>query len=331
MCSAIWDSASSASTGGARPPSGPRYFRIPLRIPFRGVTFREGALLHGPEGWGEFSPFPGYGPHLLARWLAAAREATTRPWPPPVRNRIPVNAIIPAVGPEQAHALAAASGCRTAKVKVGDEGDEARVEAVRDALGPTGRIRLDANAVWDVDRAVAAIRILVRYGLEYVEQPVPTVAEMARLRRLVDVPIAADESVRLADDPAAVDLAGAADIVVLKVQPLGGVWAALEVAEALGLPAVVSSAVETSIGIAAGVALAACLPDLPYDCGLGTVPLLAADVVAHPLVPVEGFLDVRRPAPDPAALGPFEIAGPDASAVRGHLDLAAAASAVRGE
>jgi O-succinylbenzoate synthase len=257
-------------------------------------------------------------------------EAASRPWPPPVRDRIPVNAIIPAVGPEQAHALAAASGCRTAKVKVGDEGDEARVEAVRDALGPHGRIRIDVNGAWEVDRAAAAIRVLARYGLEYVEQPVSTVEGMARLRRLVDVPLAADESVRLAPDPLAVDLRGAADLVVLKVQPLGGVWPALAVGEALGLPCVVSSAVETSVGLAAGVALAACLPELPYDCGLGTAPLLAGDVVPDPLVPVEGHLAVRRPRPDPAGLARFALVGAAAAEVLARLEAAASAGPAPG-
>lgn len=257
-------------------------------------------------------------------------EAATRPWPPPLRDRIPVNAIIPAVGPEQAHALAAASGCRTAKVKVGDAGDEARVEAVRDALGPHGRIRIDVNGAWEVDRAVAAIRVLARYGLEYVEQPVPTVEGMARLRRLVDVPLAADESVRLAPDPLALDLRGAADLVVLKVQPLGGVWPALAVGEALGLPCVVSSAVETSVGLAAGVALAACLPQLPYDCGLGTAPLLAGDVVPDPLVPVEGHLAVRRPRPDPAGLARFALVGTAAAEILERLEAAASAGPAPG-
>jgi O-succinylbenzoate synthase len=139
-------------------------------------------------------------------------------------------------------------------------------------------------------------------GLEYVEQPCRTVAELARVRRLVDVPIAADESIRLAEDPLEVARAQAADIAVIKVAPSGGVRAALRLVEALGLPAVVSSALETSVGIAAGVALAAALPDLPYACGLGTVALLDADVVSEPLLPVGGWLTVRQVVPDPARL-----------------------------
>lgn len=293
-----------------------------MRLTFRGVTSREGALLRGPRGWGEFSPFPEYGPSLTSRWLAAAREAAVQGWPPSGRTRVPVNTTIPAVGPERAHALALASGCRTAKVKVGQGDDEARVEAVRDALGPQGRIRLDVNGLWDVDEAARRIRELGRYGLEYVEQPVATVEELRRLRKLVGVPLAADESVRLADDPRRVDLGGAADVVVLKVQPLGGVRAALEVAEAHGLPCVVSSAVETSVGIAAGLALAAALPDLPFACGLGTVPLLAGDVVDDPLVPVDGGLTVRRPEVSEQALGRYELTGPAAAPVLDRLHAA---------
>jgi len=278
---------------------GLRAFAIPMRTRFRGITVREGALIEGPAGWGEFSPFPEYGPQECARWLACAVEAATVGWPPPVRDRVPVNVTVPAVGPEQAHALVAASGCRTAKVKVAERGqtlaaDVARVEAVRDALGPAGAIRVDANAAWDVEAAERALRELGRFGLEYAEQPCPTLDELAELRRRVDVPVAADESIRRAADPLAVRAAGAADIVVLKAQPLGGVRAALAVADACGLPVVVSSAVETSVGLAAGLALAAALPELPYACGLATMSLLDGDVTADPLVAEEGALAVRR-------------------------------------
>jgi O-succinylbenzoate synthase len=279
---------------------GLRAFAIPMRTRFRGITVREGALIEGPAGWGEFSPFAEYGPRECARWLASAVEAATAGWPPPVRDRVPVNVTVPAVGPAQAHALVTASGCRTAKVKVAERGqsladDVARVEAVRDALGPTGAIRVDANAAWDVEAAERALRELRRFGLEYAEQPCPALEELAELRRRVDVPVAADESIRRAEDPLAVRAAGAADIVVLKAQPLGGVRAALAVAGACGLPVVVSSAVETSVGLAAGLALAAALPELRYACGLATMSLLDGDVTAEPLVPEEGALAVRRP------------------------------------
>jgi o-succinylbenzoate synthase len=274
-------------------------FDLPMRVRFRRQDRRSGVLLRGTAGWGEFSPFPDYDAAACTRWLAAAREAADVGWPAPVRASVPVNTTVPAVPPEQAHALVVASGCRTAKVKVAEPGqrladDVARVEAVRDALGPDGKVRVDANAGWDVDDAVTALKALDAFALEYAEQPVATLEEMAQLRRRVDVRLAADESVRTAEDPLRVAGLEAADIVVLKVQPLGGVRRCLEVAEACGLPVVVSSAVETSVGIAAGVALAAALPELPFACGLGTVSLLAADVVDDPLLPVDGELPVRR-------------------------------------
>jgi O-succinylbenzoate synthase len=280
---------------------------IPMRVRFRRQDRRSALLLHGAAGWGEFSPFPEYDDRIASRWLAAAREAADIGWPEPRRDQIPVNTTVPAVGPEQAHAMVAASGCSTAKVKVAERGqsladDEARVEAVRDALGPTGKLRVDANAAWTVDEAEAALTVLGRYDLEYAEQPVLTLEEMAALRRRVDVRLAADESIRTAADPLRVAGLEAADIVVLKVQPIGGVRACLRVAAACGLPVVVSSAIETSVGIAAGLALAAALPDLPYACGLGTVPLIAGDVCTSPLVPVDGMLPVGAVEPDPDLL-----------------------------
>ena len=278
-------------------------YRVPMRIRFRGIDVRDGVLVHGPAGWGEFSPFWDYDVAESRRWWAAAEEAAVQGWPAPLRDRVPVNVTVPAVDPDRAHGIVARSGCRTAKVKVAEPGqtpgdDLARVEAVRDALGPDGAIRVDANAAWDVDTAVARIRQLYRVGLEYVEQPCATLDELAALRRRIDVRIAVDEGVRRSADPLRVDLREAGDVVVLKVQPLGGVRAALRVAEAHGLPCVVSSALETSVGIAAGVALAAALPELPFACGLATVALFTADVTRAPLLPVDGELDVRRPEPD---------------------------------
>jgi O-succinylbenzoate synthase len=216
---------------------------------------------------------------------------------------VPVNTTVPAVDPTTAYDLVRASGCTTAKVKVAEAGqtladDIARVEAVRDALGPAGKLRVDANAAWTVDEAVPALKALDVFALEYAEQPVRTLEEMAQLRRQVDVLLAADESVRRAEDPMRVAGLEAADIVVLKVQPIGGIRRCLEVAEACGLPVVVSSAVETSVGIAAGVALAAALPELPYACGLGTVSLLDGDVTPDPLIPIDGELPVRAVEPD---------------------------------
>lgn len=277
-----------------------RTYAIAMPTPFRGITRREGMVVRGEAGWAEFSPFLEYDDATSAAWLAAALDSAEQEWPTPVRDRIPVNCTVPAVGPEQAADIVRRSGCTTAKVKVAETGqtladDLTRVEAVRDALGPGGRLRIDANGAWSVDDAVVAIRTLdAENDLEYVEQPCAAVEELAAVRRLVDVPIAADESIRRADDPLRVARLEAADVAVLKVQPLGGVHACLRIAEDIGLPVVVSSAVETSVGLAAGLALAAALPELPFACGLGTTSLLDGDVVAEPLVPVDGHLPVGR-------------------------------------
>ncbi|MFI9632319.1 o-succinylbenzoate synthase [Nocardia sp. NPDC051929] len=281
-------------------------YAIPMRTRFRGITVREGMLIHGPLGWGEFCPFPEYDDREAAGWLATAVEQVTTGWPEPVRDRIPINCTVPAVDPRQAHAIVARSGCRTAKVKVADHPeslaeDLARVEAVRDALGPNGAIRVDANAVWDIDTAVRHIELIDKAagGLEYVEQPCRTIEELAAVRRRVDVRIAADESIRRAEDPMRVAVAGAADIAVLKCTPLGGVRRALQVAEAAGLPCVVSSALETSVGLAAQLALAGALPELDFACGLGTLSLLTGDVTRGSLRAVDGYLPVLRTPPEP--------------------------------
>lgn len=288
-----------------------RAFAIPMPVRFRGTTLRQGALLHGPAGWGEFSPFPEYGPRECARWLSCALEAAAWGWPAPVRQRVPVNVTVPAVEPELARAIVARSGCRTAKVKVAEPGqtgsaDIARVAAVREAIGPDGKVRVDANGGWGVAEAERQLAALAEFGLEYAEQPCASLAEMAELRRRVSVPLAADESIRRAEDPMKVSAAGAADIVVLKAQPLGGVRSALDIAAACGLPVVVSSAVDTSVGLAAGVALAAALPELPYACGLATMSLLAGDVTASPLAEQDGALPVRTASVDEAALARYE-------------------------
>ena len=293
-----------ATGSGTGPALEAHVYRVPLRTRFRGIDVRDGVLLRGPAGWGEFSPFWDYDDAESRRWWLAAREAAIEGFPAPVRDSVPVNVTVPAVGPERAHEIVAASGCRTAKVKVADPGqteadDLARVEAVRDALGPAGAVRVDANAAWDVGTAVARIKALdAAAGLEYVEQPCATLEDLVALRRRIDVRVAADEVVRRAADPLGVDLREACDVVVLKAQPLGGVRAALRVAEAHGLPCVVSSALESSVGIAAGVALAAALPELPFACGLATVALFTDDVASAPLLPVGGELPVTRPDPD---------------------------------
>jgi O-succinylbenzoate synthase len=289
----------------------PFCYALGMRTRFRGITERQGMVWRGAAGWGEWSPFLDYAGTELVPWLRAAEEAAERGWPAPLRTEIAVNSTVPAVGPEEAYAIARAAGCRTAKVKVAERGqslveDAARLEAVRDALGPGGRIRIDANGGWSVDEATRAIRQLVYFDLQYAEQPCTTVEELADLRRRLaraglDVPIAADESIRRAEDPFEVAKQEAADIAVLKVQPLGGVRACLQIAERIGLPVVVSSALETSIGIRAGLALAAALPELPYACGLNTIALLADDLVADPLLAVDGVIRLRDPVVEESA------------------------------
>ncbi|MEV4645346.1 o-succinylbenzoate synthase [Saccharopolyspora sp. NPDC049357] len=303
-----------------------RVYALPMRNRFRGITVRRGVLMSGPAGWGEFCPFEDYDDASAVPWLKAAFEACGEHWPEPVRDRIPVNCTVPAVSAEKAAQIVARSGCRTAKIKIADPGQTAaedleRVAAVRDALGPDGAIRVDANAAWDVDTAVSRIRELdaAAQGLEYAEQPCPSIEELAAVRRKVDVRIAADESIRRAEDPMRVAVAGAADVAIIKATPLGGVRRALQVAEACGLPCVVSSAVETSVGLSAQLALAGALPELPFACGLGTMALLDGDVVADSLLPEQGFLPVlsKPPEPDPALVA---AATPPADVQRWWLD-----------
>lgn len=276
-------------------------FDLPLATPFRGLSRRQGVLLEGPAGWAEWSPFPEYDDVEAARWLAASLAAATDGHPSPLRDRVPVNGIVPALPPEEAAARAVASGCTTIKIKVALPGqglarDLARVRAVREAL-PTAAIRVDANGGWSLPEALDAARALAPFDLEYLEQPCAEVTELAELRRLVAgrVRIAADESIRRASDPLRVRELAAADVVVLKQQPLGGARACLDLAAALGLPVVVSSAVESVIGIHAGVRLAAALPELPFACGLETGRLLAADVT-RPVAIEDGHIAV---GPDP--------------------------------
>lgn len=283
-----------------------RPFHVQLWTRFRGTDERRGVLIkgHGPDGreaWGEYSPFPDYTPERASRWWSAAMEAARGEWPAFVRDTVPVNSIIPELPSGRAAQLALQGGCTTAKVKVAGtvsvRDDARRVEAVAVALGPTGKVRVDANGAWDVDTAVKALKELDAAaraggadGLEYVEQPCRTVAELAQLRRRTDVLIAADESVRIPGDADEVMRADAADILVLKVAPMGGVQACLDVVDRYSVPIVVSSAMESSVGLAAGVALARALPELPYACGLGTSVLLATDTVRTPLVPVDGMM-----------------------------------------
>ena len=294
-----------------------RVVALPLVTRFRGLDTREALLLEGPEGWAEFSPFAEYDDAEAATWLRAALDFGWQATPLPLRERIPVNATVPAVTAEEVPGvLARFPGCRTAKVKVADHGqtladDVARVRMVRRVLGPEGRIRVDANGLWNVDEAEHAIHALNEFDLEYVEQPCATIEELAEIRRrtgYLDVGVAADESVRRAEDPLLVARTGSADILVIKAAPLGGIHAALALIHQTGLPAVVSSALDTSVGISMGAHLAAAIPELNFDCGLGTASLLAADVTTDPLLPVDGGIPVRRVTPDPELLDRYAAA-----------------------
>ncbi|WP_204079446.1 o-succinylbenzoate synthase [Mycobacterium riyadhense] len=281
---------------------------LPMRVRFRGITTREVALIDGPAGWGEFGAFVEYGPHEAAHWLASGIEAAYGQPPPVWRDHVAINATVPAVAAAQvAEVLARFPGARTAKVKVAEPGqsladDVDRVNAVRELVET---VRVDANGGWSVEHAVQAAAALTADGnLEYLEQPCATVDELAELRRRVDVPIAADESIRKADDPLAVVRAGAADIAVLKVAPMGGVSALIDIAAQIDIPVVVSSALDSAVGIAAGLTAAAALPELRHACGLGTGGLFVEDVVAacEVTVPVDGKLTVGPVTPDSGRL-----------------------------
>ncbi|WP_458317303.1 o-succinylbenzoate synthase [Mycolicibacterium brisbanense] len=286
---------------------------LPMRVRFRGITVRELALIDGPAGWGEFGAFVEYQPPEAAAWLGSAIEAAYRPVPPVLRDRVPINATVPAVDAARVpEVLGRFPGARTAKVKVAEAGqsladDVARVNAVRERV-PT--VRVDANAGWTVSEAVDAAAALSADGdLEYIEQPCATVEELAALRSMIDVPIAADESIRKAEDPLRVVRAGAADVAVLKVAPLGGVSRMLEIAAQIDIPIVVSSALDSAVGISRGLLAAAALPELQHACGLGTGGLFVEDVVA-PAVPTDGFLPVGPVVPEPDRLAAL-AAAPD--------------------
>lgn len=285
---------------------------LPMRVKFRGIQTREVVVFDGPAGWAEFSPFLEYDDEESSRWLSSALEAGWLGYPEALRATVPVNATVPAVAAEQVpDILGAYDGLQTVKIKVAEAGqsltqDVARVGAVRHLL-PGANIRVDANGGWNVPQAVQALRMLSAFGLEYAEQPVASVADMAAVRKALNgmVLIAADESVRKATDPLAVARAGAADLLVIKAAPLGGVRRALEIVAQAGLPAVVSSALDSSVGIRTGLALAAALPELPYACGLGTVSLMAADVATPSLVAVNGAMTVRDVVVGPELLARF--------------------------
>lgn len=309
---------------------------LPMRTTFRGQTAREVMLLRGPAGWAEFGPFPEYQAAESAHWLRAALRTGWRGLGTPLRTQVPVNATLPAVGPERVEPVLSRYGdldtIPAVKVKVAEPGqrledDLARLTEVR-RLIPSAGVRVDANGAWGIPEAVRALgRIAEIAGetLEYAEQPVAGIEPLAELREQlhrsdVTVRVAADEAVRKSEDPLRVARLGAADLIVVKVPPLGGVDRALSIVQQAGMPAVVSSALDTSVGLSAGLALAARLPELPYACGLGTVTLFAGELVAEPLLPARGMIQVpvaqtpagvvvRSPEPDPELIDRFRLTG----------------------
>ncbi|MGP9781300.1 o-succinylbenzoate synthase [Glutamicibacter sp. AOP12-B1-11] len=294
--------------------------RLPMRVKFRGVTEREALLIQGPAGWGEFSAFLEYGPPEASRWLAAAIEAAYQPFPPALRSSIPVNATLPAVAANQvSRVLANYDAPHTIKIKVAEKGqsledDIARVAKTRQ-LFPEAALRVDANAGWGIEEAITALLALAEYDLQYAEQPVPGITGLAQVRerlraRGVELKIAADEAVRKHTDPLEVARLGAADLMVIKAQPLGGIKTVLEIAAKSGLDVVVSSALDTSVGLAQAAALAAALPELPYACGLSTGSLFTDDVTSKPLLATAGQLPVRPVEPEAEKLHKLRVAAP---------------------
>jgi O-succinylbenzoate synthase len=288
-----------------------------MRTAFRGVTHREALLFEGENGWAEWSPFLEYEDDEAAIWLSAAIEFASGQLPPTIRTQIGINATLPAVAVDMVEkALKPFGKFETVKIKVAEKGqtlqdDINRIIKVWQTY-PEAKIRLDANGGLEVDEAIALVGMMLEnfIPLEYFEQPCKTIAELAEfkhlLRRYSDtVKVAADESVRKVSDPLAVALAGAADILVLKAAPLGGIRRTLDIAREAGLPVVVSSALDTSIGISMGLHLAGALPELSYDCGLGTAAMFIGDITKDPLIAEDGVLEIRRVEPDESRLQVF--------------------------
>ena len=280
-----------------------RVVALPTKTNFRGVITREVALFQGEYGWGEFSPFLEYDDLESSRWLASAIEAATQPRPARFRERIAVNGTIPGTNDKKVidELVASYNGVKTYKVKVGDNLSEDIVRLARiRSLGRTVKIRIDVNGLWSVDQALTNLYAFYENvgPFEYVEQPCATLDELRELKAKIRIPlkIAVDEVIRKAEDPFAVDLDGAADIVMLKVQPLGGITRSLAIADNHKLPIVVSSALESAVGISYGLELAASIKELNFECGLATGSLMASNVADLPIVDGSialGDLDIK--------------------------------------
>jgi len=274
-----------------------RVVALPMKTNFRGVTVREVALIQGEYGWGEFSPFLEYDDAESAPWLACAIEAATQPKPKLFRTEVTVNGTIPALNDreELERVVSSFPGVTTFKVKVGSNTSEdiARINVLR-SLRPNAKLRIDANGLLSVEQAVSLLQLVG--DIEYIEQPCATVEELRELKKRIDVKIVGDEVLRKAKDPFAIDLSGAVDYLMLKVQPLGGIKRAHQLAQHHKLPVVVSSALESAVGINYGLTLAASFEDMNFDCGLGTGSLLAKNVAELPIV--DGKIQISDVVPN---------------------------------
>ena len=274
-----------------------RVVSLPTKTNFRGINQREVALFEGPQGWSEFSPFLEYSDEESASWLACAIEAATIPTPHLFRKAIAVNATLPALNGESdiSRILSAFPGCTTIKIKVGEnkEEDLARIDTVR-RIAPDAKLRIDVNGLWNVDEAAHFLELCGE--IEYVEQPCATTTELRELKSRVDVKITGDEILRKSKNPFEVDLKGAVDILMLKVQPLGGIAQAKKLAEHHQLPIVVSSALESAVGIGYGLKLAASLEVLDYACGLATGSLLSSNLAE--LAIIDGSIELKDLVPN---------------------------------
>ncbi len=274
-----------------------RVVALPMKTNFRGVTVREVALIQGEYGWGEFSPFLEYDDAESAPWLACAIEAATQPKPQLFRNEVAVNGTIPAINDKEEleRVVNSFPGVSTFKVKVGTntQEDVARINTIR-SLRPYAKIRIDANGLLSVEQAVSLLHLVG--DIEYIEQPCATINELRELKKRIDVKIVGDEVLRKVKDPFTIDLTGAVDYLMLKVQPLGGIKRAHQLAQHHKLPVVVSSALESAVGISYGLTLAASFEDMNFDCGLGTGSLLAKNVAQLPIV--DGKIQISDVVPN---------------------------------
>ena len=275
---------------------------IPVKANFRGINFREIALFEGPAGWSEFSPFIEYSNKEASTWLKAAIEGATKEPPKPIRDQVEINATLPNVKvSEVKELLAGFNGCNTIKIKINDfETDQALlIECLKEV--PKAKFRLDVNGGWALEEAIANVQSYEKaFGslIEYIEQPCTDFADLNSLRNSTGIKIAVDESIRkyLAGD--LTKIKEVADIAIIKWAPTGGFDAALEVIEKIGLPVVISSALDSSVGISHGLSLAEAVPNLYGACGLGTVCLLEGDVTSNPLMPINGIIKNRKVIPD---------------------------------